>query len=429
MLNQTVTAADNNLIDQWRLMNKFGCDSRLFVVKSFFDKYEKTDGRTLDQIKSDIKQVFYEELGIEDKEEIPLYCVSFKEEHRNEPWNSDLIKLLGDSMQQSDWFNRGLSERSRNYCLECISPINNERIKEIEKEIKTFWETFFLTGGSCLLSILPIAGDLFENKMLRRLIHQNATKLHLRGALFERRIELLNDILTNKEQRDKLEKIKKRYSEIEETCELFIREALEEEASKHSILNVSVAVDDIRNRISGVLGRFIPRLAADNITSATISAAQVAFSVSDDVARVLPSVSTSNLNWVNIFKEEEAFKHSIVNVSAAEEAFKHPMLNFLKRVDNISNRISRINRDIEKFSAENITIATISAAKVALSVSDDVARVLPSVSTSILNGVGIFVGAGIGASFSGFAGVYMYFISKGLTEMLIEDAKFVYLLD
>jgi ElaB/YqjD/DUF883 family membrane-anchored ribosome-binding protein len=340
MLNQTVTAADNNLIDQWRLMNKFGCDSRLFVVKSFFDKYEKTDGRTLDQIKSDIKQVFYEELGIEDKEEIPLYCVSFKEEHRNEPWNSDLIKLLGDSMQQSDWFNRGLSERSRNFCLECISPINNERIKEIENEIKTSWEIIFLTGGSCLLSILPIAGDLFENKMLRRLIHQNATKLHLRGALFERRIELLNGILTNKEQRDKLEKIKKRYSEIEETCELFIREALEEEASKHSILNVSVEVDDIRNRISKALGRFIPRLAADNITSATISAAQVAVSVSDDVARVFPSVSTS-----------------------------------------------------------------------------------------ILNGVGIFVGAGIGVSFSWYAGVYMHFISKGLTEMLIEDAKFVYLLD
>ena len=110
-MNQTVKYADNSLVDQWKLMKNYGCNSKLFIVKSFFDEYDKTGPRTLDQIKSDLKTSFYKELELDDL--VPFYCVSFKQEHKNEEWNSDLRKLLGNRIETSDWFANGLKLNSK----------------------------------------------------------------------------------------------------------------------------------------------------------------------------------------------------------------------------------------------------------------------------------------------------------------------------
>ena len=302
LIKDTPTNDDYMIVQQIKLLNKYNYNTKLIVVKTYFDKYD----RSSEESKSDLKKQLYEYLELdeyntdenrsENANETPFFCVSLKEENQNEDWNQDFKCLIGDSYSTSFWYTNGLSREQKEFCEEYRTPLDEKKLDEINKGLKTTFKNLLISGGSALLSILPIAGDVYDNKILRKIIRQHVLKLHLRGEIYQKRIEFLEKNLANQEIRRKLNEIKKRYNKIDSSCKDFIDYVLKKALPDRPLLHISDGMNTFKDKIQ----KFFEKKKETAVNSSTFvkqsvyviqSAGQAVVTLSDDVAKLVPTLS------------------------------------------------------------------------------------------------------------------------------------------
>ena len=58
--------------------------------------------------------------------------------------------FVGEKIETSDWFSKGLSESNKVFCIQCLSPVSKEKLDQVRQMMSLKWKTILRTIGSSL---------------------------------------------------------------------------------------------------------------------------------------------------------------------------------------------------------------------------------------------------------------------------------------
>lgn len=115
-------------------------------------------------------------------------------------------------------------------------------------------------------------------------------KLHLVDSQFKQRVQVLEKQLHNSKRREKVEKIEKRYENINTSCKMFLEVALHRASKRNKLLKISEFAVDIKNEVTRFFSSTFPNFLSrsGSVGVGIVTCLKITTGLVDDVAKAIP---------------------------------------------------------------------------------------------------------------------------------------------
>lgn len=131
VIKESPTNDNCNIIKQIEILKKYGCDTKVIVVNTFFSYNQKLERESYEVKKQNRKIAILNRLALPNN--TPFYCISLKHGDEEKPWNKDLNDFLPEKIEDNPWFKLSLTKGAQKR-IDCMNiPFWEEKIKKIKE--------------------------------------------------------------------------------------------------------------------------------------------------------------------------------------------------------------------------------------------------------------------------------------------------------